>query len=190
MNQQRQPAGIPIGGQFSTAAREESTATELPVSRVTETHYAPSTVVGLKNTYLLSHKPVEPENWIEDFQQVTSGAGSVAYSAEVSADRQHACPLCGSTTSDKLVHVPNCAYYGLQYSCSCGCDYDAEDVPDPEFPSLQPLTPPVGTEQTKANFAYWWARRAPADAKPIYDDEGLFCRSIQLSDGTTVSRTG
>ena len=160
------------------------------------TYVAPC-VAPLAKISTIFSKKTEPETWVDDLLQVTSGAGSIAYSTVLPAEKQHSCPLCGSNATVKLVHVPNCAYYELEFSCRCGADYDGElvglETYGPERTSLglrtlrERHTPEV-IAQHQRDFAYWLARAVPMGTRPIYDDHGSSLAGVELPDGQRVMR--
>lgn len=156
---------------------------QIPASRVTETYVAPCVSTTFE---ALSTKPVSPENWVEDFLQVLPGPGSIGFTKLLPATEQHVCPACRSESTEKLQHVPNLASWGLDYSCSCGADYSGDDIPevgDDEWPMRRPEV----TEQSKADYAYWRVRCAPAEAEAVYDEDH-FLAAVVFPDGQRVSR--
>lgn len=123
------------------------------------------------------------DNWVDDLLQVAPGAGSIAFTAHLDP-ADHPCPVCGSTTQPKLVDVPNCAYWGNDYACSCGAEYDSEMSGNPEFVTHDEVSLAKGRE----NFAYWSTRAAPMGTQPLYGEGGDMLTGVQLPDGQRVMR--
>ena len=149
----------------------------IPASRVTQTHWTSCVASGDQIAAMFT-KPIEPVNWVEDFLQVIPGPGSTGFSRRIRNEEQHACPACDSTETDKLVHVPNAAGWGLDYSCRCGADYNDEDID--WGPSIERIRAKI-TDQTKVDFTYWWDRSAPAEAQPVYDEDH-YLAAVVLGD--------
>lgn len=161
------------------------TAYEIPTSRLKCTHYNPAVASGPDAMQQITGKTIEPANWVEDFQQVTAGTGSIGFSRRITDGEQHPCPACGSSTSRKLTHEPNCAYWGQDHSCECGADYTSEDI---GWDHARASILEAITEQTKADFAYWWERSAPAGSQALYEEDRTMLSAVRLPDGRIVRR--
>lgn len=161
-----------------------------------KTYVAPAVASGRDAVQLITGKKTEPENWVDDLLQVTAGAGSVAYTTWVTQEMAHVCPLCRSASSTKLAHIPNCAHYGLDYSCSCGADYSYEDIPtsvtvsddEGRLEHLRNYHTPQVVAAHKRDFQYWSARSVPMGSQPIYDEGGYSLLGVELPDGRRVMR--
>lgn len=174
-------------------------AYEIPASRLDRTHWNPAVSSGPSAVMDIVGKRLAPQNWVEDLQQVTSGAGSVAFTRRTSEADQHPCPNCRSTTSRKLDHVPNCAHWGVDHSCECGLDYAHDDIgmDDPAWlpegvgsfvEHRRGLGLRVDLEQGRADFEHWWERSAPAGSEPVYDEGAYSLLGVRLPDGREVMR--
>ena len=170
---------------------------EIPASKYADgnTYYAPVTATGAKVTEITSKK-TEPANWVDDLLQVTNGPGSTGYTTVLPAHRQHKCPICVSDSTAKLLHVPNCAYWGEDVSCECGADYSSEEIGWEEYADITTFsinwlrerhTPEV-LEQHRKDFAYWLKRAVPEGAKPVYSDDYIELLGVELPDGQRVMR--
>lgn len=134
---------------------------------------------------------VNAADWIADLCTMGGSSDAIGFSLQVPADdpRAHACPVCGSTTTDKLVHVANSGYHGDDASCACGADYDSEDMGSTASTFLLDRMTPERLERGRGDFAHWWPRAAPPGTAPVRDKEqGNWLIGATTPEGTTHLR--